>query len=46
MGLGHALEVAHQEVVQALAGGFFIDLDQPHGRLYLLWDGRWPVCPL
>ena len=26
VGLGHALEVAHQEVVQALAGGFVVDL--------------------
>jgi hypothetical protein len=32
MGLGYALEVAHQKVVQALAGAVLVDGDRLHLR--------------
>jgi hypothetical protein len=32
MGLGYALELAQQEVVQALAGRFLVDFDLFHFR--------------
>jgi hypothetical protein len=31
MGLGHALELAHQKVVQALAGAFGVHRQVQHG---------------
>jgi hypothetical protein len=48
MRLGHALQVAEQEVVEPLARGFRIDGDEPDGRMRRagvrrsLWDcGIW-----